>query len=139
MRIETALKIRNEALASLKSVYSQARAFGPTSRELHAQVAAVRQSARVKRAPAWVLAFLEGYDKALSDALYDTGALTFGGFVDGAFWSVDRNRPDYYGKGPISAADFSDDGKVTARGHYWAKSLEDTPRPYFLNEDAKEA
>jgi hypothetical protein len=59
---------------------------------------------------------------------------SFGGFVDGKFYSTHRNRPDYYESNGISPADYSDDGRVTARGHYWIASVDaGKPKPFFIS------
>ena len=131
MRIETSLKIRDAAKASLVTAYHVARECGLSADALTQSALAARVSEKVKGAPQWVAAFLEGYDSALRDGLYTSGALAFGGMVDGKFYSTDRTRADYYDRNGISPGDFADNGRVTARGFYWVTGA--TPRPFFLS------
>lgn len=116
MRIERALAIRDRAKTRLRDVYSSAELGGYTSREISENVASIRGD--YPKAPGWVWSYIDGYEQALRDELYRS-QLIFGGFVDGVFYSTHSNRDDYYGKHGISALEYSDNGRVTGRGHYW--------------------
>lgn len=129
MKIETALKRRDTAIRQLRDVYSVAAMCGQSHSELLAAIARIRQTTLVK-APRWASSEFDGYGKALDDRLYET-SLMFGGFVDGRFYSTHRDRPDYYETNGIEPAEFADNGRVTARGHYWKTTKE--PKPFFIS------
>ncbi len=122
MRIETALNKRDSAVRSIRDLYSSAYHSGMTQREMLTRKARIVE--RLAKCPGWVREFVRGYESALFDRLYEASpmggpALVFGGWVDGRFYSVHRNRPDYYESNGFSPAEFSDDGRVTRRGHHW--------------------
>jgi hypothetical protein len=97
-----------------------------TADALHKEQATIKNALPVKGCPAWVGAYVDGFSAALMESLY-RDALVYGGIVDGQFYSVHRDRADYYEKHGIDPRDYADDGRVTARGHYWSSSL----RPFF--------
>jgi hypothetical protein len=128
MRIETALNRRNTAIQSLRSLYETAKFYGPLSSQMNEDKAKIRRSTLAK-CPHWVIAYFDGYEKALIDALY-RDSLMFGGFYEGKFYSTHSNRADYYGNNGIEPSEYADNGKVSNRGHYWLTTKE--PKPYFI-------
>jgi hypothetical protein len=133
MKLDRAIKIQSDLLLKLKDYYSAARHYQPLSSEMNAKVGSIFRSAP-KGTPGHVLSYLRGYRDALNNALYHDGYggwLVYGGFVDGVFYSTHRDRDDYYEKHGIASADYADDGRVTARGHYWWKH---GIKPYFTDE-----
>lgn len=128
MRIETSLRRRDRAITQLHDLYSMAAMCGMTSAALNDGVGKIRETTLAK-CPTWARAYVDGYRAALDAGLY-RDSLMFGGFVDGRFYSTHRDRPDYYETNGIAPADYADNGKVSARGHYW-KTTRD-PKPFFL-------
>ena len=131
MRTTTALARQNRAVMQLRDLYSMAESFGMDSASLHSAEMKI-QGETLAKCPAWTRSHFDGYRRALMDSLYSR-ALIFGGFVDGRFYSTHRNRPDYYETNGITPADYSDDGRVLARGHYWAPKGDASPRPFFTS------
>lgn len=132
MKIETALNRRNTAASRLRDLYSMARYGGMLAKDMDSEKRKLF-SEILRGCPYWVNAYLDGYEKALRDELY-RDSLMFGGFYDGVFYSTHRDRDDYYEKHGVEPAEYADNGKVTARGHYWKTTA--TPKPYFI--DGKE-
>ena len=114
MKIERALKLRNAAKTRLRDLYSHAEFFGLDSDSINSSYSEILRD--LGRAPYWVRSYIDGYRQALTDRLYET-ALIFGGLVDGEFYSTHSNRPDYYGKHGIDAADWSNVAMNV--GHYF--------------------
>jgi len=81
-----------------------------------------------KGAPRWLVSYGEGYRADLVEQLY-RDALVHGGYVNGVFYSTYPARPDYYEKHGLEPSTYADNGKVTARGHYW---IDDTSKPFFV-------
>lgn len=127
MKIERALAIHRDCLMRLRDAYSAARHYCPTSAALIK--ASMKARAIPPGTPRWVAAELQGYDRALSDQLYQD-SLVFGGYVDGVFYSCHSNREDYYQKHGIEPREYADNGRVKARGHYW---IANTSKPFFLS------
>ena len=128
MRIETALKRRDRAVSQTRDLFSTAKIAGMESAAINEAFGKIRATTLAK-CPEWVGAYVDGYRQALTDLLYRE-SLMFGGFVDGVFYSTHRDRPDYYETNGISPADYSDNGRVMARGHYWSTTA--TPKPFFI-------
>ncbi len=131
MRIETALAKRDSAVMSFRDLYSMAYHAGMTQKEMGEYKARILTS--LAKCPEWVRAYVRGYETALFDRLFAASpmgraALVFGGWVDDRFYSVHRDRSDYYEKNGFSPADFSDDGRVSQRGHYWGHF--NPPKPF---------
>ena len=131
MRIETALAKRDAAVRSFRDLYSMAYHAGMTQKEMGSYKARILEG--LAKCPEWVRAYVRGYETALFDRLFAASpmgkpALVFGGIVNGRFYSVHRDRPDYYEKHGLSPADFSDDGRVSDRSHYWGHF--DPPRTF---------
>ncbi len=133
MKIDRALKIRNETKALLADTFNSAFYWRPTSEKLEKQRIVVLGKISSKT-PYWVLAYLDGFWSAKIDSLYKS-TLVFGGFVDGVFYSTNRARPDYYEKHGISSADYADNGRVSGRGHYWPEMPggRDGVKPWFIH------
>lgn len=119
MRIERALKLRDSAKMRLRDLYSAATHFGLPSDDINIGYSAIL--ADLGKAPQWVRSYVDGYRQALTDRLYET-ALIFGGFIDGEFYSTHSNRPDYYGKHGVDAADWA--ARATDIGHYFDRYRE---------------
>ncbi len=138
MRIERALKIRAELKTRIADLYSFAHFHGLTSVEMQESCNAMLRD--YPRLPQWVTSYLDGYKQALQETLYREH-LIFGGYVGDVFYSIHSNRPDYYEKHGIDPADYADNGKVTARGHYWKETVPLSNgtynrgiKPYFVSE-----
>ena len=131
MRIETALKYRDRAITQLRDMHSSAQMFGTPSATMNERFAEIQ--ARCAKCPEWVMQYVRGYRAALIDQLY-RDSLVFGGFVGDKFYSVHRDRADYYEKNGIEPCAYADDGLVTRRGHYWIKSVDaGKPQPFFIS------
>ncbi len=130
MRIERALVFRNLAASRVQSIYTLAPHTTPTSAEMNQHMLeSVYRYLNEAKTPQWVRSYVDGYAKALADALYREH-LIFGGWIGDVFYSTHRNRPDYYQTQGVSPAEYADDGRVTRRGHYWAHNL----APFFVKE-----
>lgn len=135
MRIERALTFRNNAASRVQSIYTLAPHHTPTSSDIDESMrTSVYRYLNNAKAPNWARTYVEGYARALGDALY-RDHLIFGGWIGDTFYSAHRNRPDYYQTCGIEPAEYADDGKVKRRGHYWAHNL----APFFVNEDEASA
>jgi hypothetical protein len=133
MKIEKAIKRRDQAQRYLRDLYSRARMFGLDSKTMESNRHDVLHSACAK-APQWVRQYLDGYWRALIERAYEQD-LCFGGFYAGKFYSTHSKRADYYEKNGIEPSAFADDGAVTARGHYWINSVDaGTPKPFYLSK-----
>lgn len=139
MRIETSLKARNRMKTSVADLYNSARLFGMSAEDIQTGVMAITGD-KPTGTPAWVTSFISGYCEALNDDLY-RNHLIFGGWVNGNFYSVHSNRPDYYGRNGIEPSQWAVDGFARCLGHYWDKT---TPhrggtydrggfKPYFIS------
>ncbi len=130
MRIETALKRRDRAISNLRDQFSSAAMFGTPSSVMNGRYADLCKVVLAKT-PHWVRSYVDGYRAALTEQAYRT-ELVFGGFVEGKFYSVHRDRADYYERNGIEPRDYADDGLVVERGHYWRQSIDaGTPKPFF--------
>jgi hypothetical protein len=119
----------DRAIENLRDVYSSAKHFGPTHAKLLDDVAAIRTK-YLAQAPRWAWGEFRGYERALSDGLYQY-SLVFGGFFeDRTFYSTHSSRPDYYGTHGIEPSEWADDGRVTKKGHYWI--IRGEPKPFFV-------
>jgi hypothetical protein len=130
MRIETALSRRDSAVTRLRDMFSSAKYGGMTATDMDSRKREIAATT-LKGCPSWVKTYLDGYEKALRDALY-ADSLMFGGYYKGVFYSTHSDRADYYGKNGIDPVDYANDGNVTGRGHYWKTTK--TPKPYFVGE-----
>jgi hypothetical protein len=132
MNIETAIKRRDRAVMALRDLHGTASVFGMSSDDMNTRVAEIHATICAK-CPEWVHSYVRGYRQALTDALYRY-ELVFGGMIEGRFYSTHRDRADYYEKHGIEPNAYADDGKVTARGHYWRRSLDDgAPKAFFIS------
>jgi hypothetical protein len=129
MNITTALNKRNQAKSRLVDLYSKAEIYGMTSDEINTAYNDIL--ADLAKAPQWVRAYLDGCRSILNDQAY-RNQLVYGAFIDGKFYSTDRNRDDYYEKHGLSANVFSESEKQQI-GHYWARNL----RPYYINHNGE--
>ena len=120
MQIETALKKRDRARQQLVDLMSSVRHFGTPHSELLKRRAEIL--ANMGKVPYWVHSYLNGVWDCLTAENY-RDHLVFGGMIEGKFYSTHRDRDDYYEKHGISACDYSDDGRVMQRGHYWKNNL----------------
>ena len=138
--LDRSLKVRDQAKTRLNDLYAMAVLIGMTSQEINEAKSKILADMPAKT-PHWVRAYLSGYERALSDRLYDS-VLVHGGLINGVFYSTHSNRPDYYGKHSIDACDFADDGLVKERGHYWPLAMawrggtytRDKVKPYFISQ-----
>lgn len=138
MKIERALRVRDELKNRVDSIYSIARLGGETSDWINSAMREARNAMPAKT-PQWVFSFIDGYREALQKELYRDW-LVFGGFMDGVFYSTHRNRADYYGKHGIDPCEYADNGRVLNRGHYWSDRVQyhggiftrETVKPYFV-------
>lgn len=129
MRIETALNHQKRAIMQTRDLYSSAESFGLSSAQINERFNVILGS--IAHCSGSIREYVRGYRQCLSDQLYRT-ALVHGGFVDGRFYSTHSNRPDYYERNGIKAVDYADDGRVTARGHYWIKHVDaGKPKVFF--------
>lgn len=139
MKIERALKLRDSLKTRIADIYSMAILSGMTSQEINSAVMSAYAELPAAT-PQWVKSYCDGVRAALQDSLY-ADCLVFGGFVNGRFYSTHRNRPDYYEKHGIDAVEYADNGKVTARGHYWRDSINwrggiytrESVKPYYCD------
>lgn len=140
MRIETALKHRKALATRVKDIYSMAIICGMTSDEMNQAIMKAYTELPAKT-PQWVRTYVDGLRECLQDSLY-ADCLVFGGYIGDRFYSTYRWRDDYYEKHGIEPSEFTDNGKVTKRGHYWRESIRwhngvynrDTVKPYFIGE-----
>lgn len=127
MNINTALKKREQAVTSLRDLYSHAASCGLLSSQINEEYN--RILARLEKCPRWVRNYLDGYRAALTDESYRT-KLVYGAMVNGRFYSTHRNRDDYYEKNGLSPGIFSEEhDKSETKGHFWADSL----KPFFTS------
>lgn len=140
MNIDRALKLRDQAARRVRDAYSLARSCGLPSADINETVAAIFAELRERKTPQWVESYVSGYRQAITDGLNsEPGLIVYGGFWDGAFVSVNRNRPDYYqkrGLEPSAFAGMSDAGEIEALGLYWGAF--DPPRVWFVGEQPRE-
>lgn len=138
MRIERALRVRDELKNRVDSIYSIARLGGETSEYINQAMSEARKAMPAKT-PQWVYSFIDGYRAALQAELYRDW-LVYGGYVDGVFYSTYRKRDDYYGKHGIEPSAYADNGLVSSRGHYWSDRVQyhggifsrEAVKPYFI-------
>jgi hypothetical protein len=117
MKIDRALSLRDEMRVRVAGIYSSLKIFGGTSEFLSTELKLRVFDVLVeKKAPGWVKSYLDGYCKALDDALYREN-LVYGLWHDGTFYSTHRNRPDYYEKLGMTPREFGQ--KEGIRGHFW--------------------
>jgi len=132
MDISLALRKRDSAVSALRDLYSRAESFGMSSADINSRFCDILTT--LDRCPGWTREFVRGYQKCLTDNLYRY-SLVHGGFYAGTFYSTHSKRADYYERNGIGAVEYSDDGKVTARGHYWIKHVDaGKPKPFFTME-----
>jgi hypothetical protein len=126
MEITRALKLRDQAVSSLRDLYSLAASCGLSSSQINEEYSHILE--RLAKAPGWVRAYLDGYRAALTEEAY-RNKLVYGTFINGQFYSTHRNREDYYEKQGLSPQIFSEEhDRSKACGHYWADSL----KPFFV-------
>jgi len=82
----------------------------------------------LEKCPGWVTDYVRGYEAALFARLFEAApnnppALVFGTFIDDKFYSVHKDRPDYYGKHGIEPKDMPEDGR-----HHWGHL--NPPKPF---------
>jgi len=68
MRIETALKIRNQAISAINTLSWQAHEFGLSHAEVGVRYGVILES--IAKAPGWVKYYTDGYMKAQRDSWY---------------------------------------------------------------------
>ena len=126
MRIPTALNKRDTAIRSTRDLYSMAYHAGMSHGEMMIYTSKIRDN--LAKCPGWCKDYVQGYEAALFARLFESApnnppALVFGTFIKGQFYSVHRNRPDYYGKHGIEPQDMPDDGR-----HHWGHL--NPPKPF---------
>ncbi len=138
MKIERAIALRNQLKTRVNDIYSCARIVGMESSAIN-QAYIDAKAQMPKGTPGWVFSFVDGYIAALNDDLY-ANWLEFGGFIDGEFYSTHRNSERYYEKHGFDAIEYSDNGRVLNRGHYWKTQVQyhggiytrETVKPYYF-------
>lgn len=135
MNLSTTLNKKNRAVSRSIDALFAARSFGSLSKDLHERL---REAiADMGKAPEWAREYVRGYQDCLTKALYHT-VLIFGGYVDGVFYSVEKDRPDYYEKNGMGPKDWHD--RATAKGHYWQETITKTGyqtrgiKPFFISD-----
>lgn len=116
----------DEAIMSIRDLYSEAKIAHLTSRKVSEKVADIMNS--IADCPVWVRRFVMGYETCLVHNLYDT-SLVFGCWIDGKFYSNVSSRNDYYQKQGKTASIYSVESNNGTLGHYWS---DDVSKPYFI-------
>lgn len=133
MNLDTLVKnYLPRAIIRLQDDYSSAKCFGLTHDQLLTRLKEGRDAYHFDKWPRWAQSEWKGYQRCLADRLYET-SLVYGGMVDGRFYSTHSNRDDYYQKHGIQPSAYADNGKVTARGHYW--DIRGTIKPFFMSAE----
>ena len=132
MKIDRALKLKDQMVQRIKDIYSTAEICGLSSSQINERVnSQVYSVLTEKKAPQWAISFVKGYEKCVIDNLYRY-KLVFGVWYGGVFYSTHRDREDYYEKCGISPSEFnliiSNENKP---GHYWCGNL----KPYFNGDN----
>lgn len=127
MKIERAIRIKQQLASRITSIYNSAKYTKPTSSELNAQVRAVKNTAP-KGTPYWVISYLEGIVDVHQGILYKDH-LEFCYNVNGKLYSILSDSDRYYEKHGITPRDLTEWQVVG--GHYW----KDTDRVYFTSDD----
>jgi len=136
MRLDTTLNKKTRAVTRSIDAISAARSFGSLSKDLHDTLRVC--VADMGSAPQWAREYVRGYQDCLTKALYQTD-LVYGGYIDGAFFSVHRSRADYYEKNGYGPKEWND--KSSRKGHYWTEHLTATGyklrglKPFFIGEE----
>lgn len=136
MKSERQLRIRQRAICGLRTVFSEARSMGWTSKQMHQAIETrVYEPLAQLHAPRHLVRYVRGYERALHDALYET-TLVYGTIIDGQFYSTHSAREDYYQKhgiSPVAFATYTHEpgAPESTVGHYWPMP-DGTVRPYFL-------
>lgn len=135
MRLDTALNKKNDAVRYSVDAYSAARSFGSLSKDLNERLREI--IANMGKAPEWAREYVRGYQDCLGKDLYHT-VLIFGGYVEGVFYTVEKDRADYYEKNGMGPKDWND--RATAKGHYWEENITATGyqirgiKPFFISD-----
>lgn len=132
MKVEYALRLRDEVKSALRDCFSTARHFGSSSEAMETNRRNVFNRLP-KDAPEWIRQYADGYWRALVDSAYERD-LVYGGFVGETFYSVHSDRADYYEKHGIAPSAYAENGAVTNRGHYWKESVSyrNAVQPFFV-------
>ena len=123
MRIERALRLRENAKNNYRDIFSSARHFGLSHAVMLERRGHVLDG--LGKAPHWVKAYLEGYWQALQEQAY-ADSLVYGAIINGTFYSTHRDRSDYYEAHGIEPSAYAADNPT--KGHYWRESL----KPFFV-------
>ncbi len=126
MRIETALKKRNELKQAICGAYSIATICKMESEKLHENIRDI--FAKYRKCPQWVIAFGKGVDSVMRDLLYRDHLEYCSIAPNGVVLSHDSKSERYYQKRGFSPSEWSNIMKHG--GHYWR----DTDKPYYVKE-----
>jgi len=91
MRVETALKIRNRAVASVNSLSRQAHEFGLSHSEINARYGVILES--MAKTPAWVRNYVDGYMQAQRDSWYRNHIVWAHKSPEGKFYTSRKEIP----------------------------------------------
>ncbi len=129
MDLNLSLKRRDQALASLEDIYSRAKHYKMSHAALMELRLELSESLTKAKVPHWIITYLDGAERVLSNNLYKYD-LEYCSFApDGTIVSHYRKSPRYYetlGYSPESVCN-----KNIKGGHYW----KDTDKPFFAYQD----
>jgi hypothetical protein len=127
MKTKRSLNLLTDCRMALESLYSQARSFGMESREMDKRKNEIL--ARANKAPQWVRAYLKGFFEGYTKANQHSD-IVYGRFIEGKFYTVNRDRADYYEKHGIEPRAFAESEDNGTLGLYWARY--NGERPFFV-------
>ncbi len=128
MRIEQALKLRDDVKHRLHDIYATAAHFGLTSQAMETNRNNMLRNSGADKAPHWVRSYLDGYWACLIENAYRYDLMYGGKDSNDTFYSTHSSRSDYYEKQGLEAKDFADNGTIKEKGHYWVR----TGKPFYI-------
>ena len=120
--VRQSLNRRDKAISDLQYLYSRAESFGFTSQKINEEYSKI-----IPQAPAWVRAYVDGYRRALDDALY-RDKLEFCYIHEGIRYSV-RDGAEH-GTDQLYAMIEPSTIPKLVHGHFWIK----TGKPFFIGD-----
>lgn len=123
-----AYRIQEKARVKLVDLYSQAKIFHLTSQQIDLKFRKIK-SELPSKTPYRVIAYLDGYQDALNQELYNH-YLDFRYIVNGMQVSTYKKSPIYYKKMGVTVSEL----RNKPCGHYW----KDSDKPYY-NDEVKKA
>jgi hypothetical protein len=131
MRAELALRKRDRAITRVIDAFGSVRSWGGTSAELNERIIRIKEE-ELAGCPVRMRTYVDGYVAALTAQLYRDD-LVYGIWNGLTFYSVHRNREDYYEK-HITVREFaelSDRYEGTRnKGHFWSHKPD---KPFFVD------